>query len=122
MRLDCVPFPAPGGPRRITGPIFRAVSLTGCSADSLTIELDSLTRISRRGHTVPLRANQIYKYRELLETPLESPRPASANPAALRRKSIVVPHDQLRFDLGDRIHRHADHDEQRCAAEVEIHP
>src|SRR5271154_1436097 len=107
MRLDCVPFPAPGGPRRITGPIFRAVSLTVCSADSLTIELASFTRISRRGHTVPLRAYRIYKYQLLLELP----RSASADSAALRRKSIVVPHDQLRFDLRDRIHRHADHDQ-----------
>ena len=32
-----------------------------------------------------------------------------------------MPHDQLRFDLLHGVHRHADHDQQRRAAEVERH-
>src|SRR6266700_1687276 len=30
-------------------------------------------------------------------------------------------HDQLRFDLVDRIHGHAHHDQQRGSAEIELH-
>src|SRR5579864_7668933 len=29
-------------------------------------------------------------------------------------------HDQLRFDLVDSVHGHANHDQQRCSAEVEV--
>ena len=47
---------------------------------------------------------------------------AAANPARTRRKAFVVAHDQLRFNLVDGIHRHADHDQQRRAAEVEVDP
>ena len=31
-----------------------------------------------------------------------------------------MPHDELGLDLLDRVHRHADHDEERRAAEVEL--
>ena len=31
-----------------------------------------------------------------------------------------MPHNQLRFNLLHRIHRHADHNQERGAAEVEI--
>ncbi len=48
------------------------------------------------------------------------PAPAAANPAGLGREAIIVTHDQLRFDLLHRIHRHAHHDQQRRAAEVEV--
>src|SRR5882757_7847689 len=49
------------------------------------------------------------------------PRPPSADPAAARGETVVVAHDQLRLDLVDRIHGHADHDQKRGAAEVEAH-
>ena len=32
-----------------------------------------------------------------------------------------MPHDQVRFHLVDGIHRHADDDQQRGAAEIEVH-
>src|SRR5215475_1275866 len=44
--------------------------------------------------------------------PADTPRP--------RREPLVVPHDQLRFHLVDRIHGDADDNQQRCAAEIEI--
>ena len=44
--------------------------------------------------------------------------PPSANPRLLH-EPVVVPHDQLRLDLLHRVHRHADDDQQRRAAEVE---
>ena len=47
--------------------------------------------------------------------------PPAANPARPRRKAFIVAHDQLRFDLVDRVHGHTHHDQQRCAAEVKIH-
>src|SRR5579862_280991 len=46
---------------------------------------------------------------------------ASANAAGARRESFVVPHDELGLDLIDRIHGHADHDEQGSAAEVKLY-
>src|SRR5208282_3827953 len=49
------------------------------------------------------------------------PDPASAKPAALWRKSIVVPHDQLRLNLRDRIHGNSHYDQQRGSTEIKIH-
>src|SRR5580658_11026093 len=111
IRLDCVPFPAPGGPRRITGPIFlfRAALLAVDMAGSLAIEMAPFTRISCRGNTALLRACNA-----------QSPRAAAAQAAALRRESIIVPHDQLRLDLRDRVHRDSDYDQQRGAAKIKI--
>ena len=48
------------------------------------------------------------------------PAPPAARASALRRKAVVVPHDELRLDLLDRIHGDADHDQQRGAAEIEV--
>src|SRR5215210_6727725 len=42
--------------------------------------------------------------------------------ATLFHEPFVVAHHELAFDLLDRIHRHADHDEERGAAEVELDP
>ena len=39
----------------------------------------------------------------------------------LLHEPVVVPHDELRLDLIDGIHRHADDDQQRRAAEEEVH-
>src|SRR5579864_8079787 len=35
-------------------------------------------------------------------------------------EALVIAHDQLRFDLLNGIHGHADHDQKRSAAEIEI--
>src|SRR5579863_3876547 len=43
-----------------------------------------------------------------------------SNPA-LANKTIVIPHHQLRFELLYGVHRHADHNQQRRAAEVKLH-
>src|SRR5205809_1323330 len=43
----------------------------------------------------------------------------AANATALH-ESVVVAHDQLRFDLLNRIHRNTNHDQQRSATEVEL--
>ena len=40
----------------------------------------------------------------------------SANPRLLH-EAVVVPHDELRLQLADGVHRHAHHDEERGAAE-----
>src|SRR5512132_2399593 len=52
--------------------------------------------------------------------PTELP-PAAANPSTLRGKAFVVTHDELRFDLVDRVHRNAHHNQQRSATEIETH-
>ena len=46
--------------------------------------------------------------------------PSASNPRLLH-EPIVVPHDELRLDLLHRVHRHADDDQQRRAAEEELH-
>ena len=57
------------------------------------------------------------------------PRPAAAgglasatDPLALARaaEAVVVAHDELRLDLGHRVHGHAHDDQERGAAEVEV--
>ena len=50
---------------------------------------------------------------------LTLPGATAFDPAAARGESFVVTHDQLRFDLIDCVHGDADHDQQRCSAEVE---
>src|SRR5579859_3374484 len=49
------------------------------------------------------------------------PRPPSADPAAARGEAIIVAHDELGLDLVDRVHGHADYDQERGTAEVEAH-
>src|SRR5882757_1077212 len=46
--------------------------------------------------------------------------PPAAQPA-LPRKPFVIPHDQLRFELLHSVHSHADHDQQRRAAEIKLY-
>src|SRR5579864_400621 len=51
------------------------------------------------------------------------PRPSAVAPAtqlSLLDKALVVPHHQLSLDLLDRIHRHADDDQEGGAAKVKI--
>src|SRR5665213_950756 len=48
------------------------------------------------------------------------PAAASLDASRLRREAVVVAHDELRFDLIDRVHRDADNDQQRRSAEVEV--
>src|SRR6185295_18996235 len=43
-----------------------------------------------------------------------------APPLARSREPVVVAHDELRLNLGHRVHGHADDDEQRGAAEIEV--
>src|SRR5882762_10494094 len=45
--------------------------------------------------------------------------PPPPDPSALH-ESVVMTHHQLRLDLLDGVHGHADHDQQRGAAEVEV--
>src|SRR5712672_1386818 len=46
--------------------------------------------------------------------------PPAAQPA-LPRKPFVIPHDQLSFELLHSVHGHADHDQQRRAAEIKLY-
>src|SRR5438874_6043712 len=58
----------------------------------------------------------------MASAPHDSPLPSAAfDAAAAGSESFVVAHDELRFDLLDGIHGHADHDEQRGAAEIKVH-
>ena len=49
-----------------------------------------------------------------------APTVLGAADARLLHEPVVVPHDELRFHLLHRVHRHADDDQQRRAAEVEL--
>src|SRR4030095_930110 len=73
----CVPFPAPGAPRKMTTEIefiFSKIRLTPPSADS-----------------------------------------------SLFHKALVMPHDQLTFDLLQSIHSDTYNDQKRCAAKIKRH-
>src|SRR6185436_10855463 len=79
----CVPFPAPGGPNKITAPTcFSMAWAMGCDL---------------------VRA------------------PPATNLSRLRRETLVMTHDKLRLHLVYRVHCHADHNQQRSAAEVKVH-
>src|SRR5947209_15400379 len=47
-------------------------------------------------------------------------RSAPAQAAARPEEALVVAHDELRLDLRDGVHRHADQNQQRRAAEVKL--
>src|SRR5580658_5461405 len=81
----CVPFPAPGGPRKITARLSSSAGRFSGTTGLVAIVL-----------------------------------PSTAQPA-LPSKTFVIPHHQLRFELLDRIHGHADDDQERGAAEVKLH-
>src|SRR5438477_4466839 len=51
---------------------------------------------------------------------MSSPSSAAAANATAFHEAVVVAHDELRLDLLDRVHRHANHDQQRRSAEVEL--
>src|SRR6185369_15873783 len=82
-----VPFPAPGGPRKIT-----ARSSFSCG---------------RMSEVTPSSPSD---YRTL----------APAADPAFPCKSFIVAHDQLRFQLLDRVHSDADDDQQRCTTKIEV--
>src|SRR2546430_6581467 len=46
------------------------------------------------------------------------PGTTTTNASAARRKSIVVTHDELRFNLSNRVHRYPNYDQQRRTAEI----
>src|SRR5208283_2278640 len=48
-------------------------------------------------------------------------RSASSNTSTARGESLVMAHDELRLYLVDRVHGHADHDQQRGTAKVKVH-
>src|SRR6185437_14049339 len=86
-----VPLPEPGEPNKTMA--SARVRLSGSRTSGL---------ISTSGKTINLAA------------------PPANTPSAWS-KAFVVAHDQPGFHLVDRIHGHADHDQQRGAAEVELH-
>src|SRR5579872_3094346 len=96
--LAWVPLPEPGGPnntRAWTG--GRLMPEIGCWSG---IAISPSARESK----TPIYASD--------------GRPPPTDPARPRRKAFIMAHDQLRFDLVDRVHGHAHHNEQRGAAEV----
>src|SRR5579862_590419 len=92
MILACVPLPAPGGPSRMMGPISRSESI---ECPTTTGALSQMSQLR--------------------------PGAAAANTATAGRKSFVVTHHQLRFDLRHGIHRNTHHDQQRRATEIKVH-
>src|ERR1700761_2602226 len=52
---------------------------------------------------------------------LKLPATAATNTPGLGREAFIVAHDELRFDLLHRIHGNTHNDQQRCAAEIEVH-
>src|SRR5579863_4290970 len=107
IRLACVPLPAPGGPSNTIGPII-------CEA---SIKLVSI------GSPIPVRRPDPFSALPTPRQPQNSlcPRPAATNSSAARGESVVVSHDQLRFYLRHRIHRHTHYNQQRRTAKVERH-
>src|SRR5262249_7595003 len=76
-----------------------------------------------RSACVPLPAPggpSITRFSDIVSKVVPPLRPSPANPRFLH-EAIVVPHDQLALDLLHGIHGHANHNQQRGAAEVEQH-
>src|SRR5271156_4492284 len=90
--LAWVPFPTPGAPRSSTGPGRKSPSAGAVEwiAESVVNGIVSLPTL------------------------------AATDATTLGSEAVVVAHDELRFDLLDRVHGDADDDEQRGAAEVEV--
>src|SRR5256885_16928874 len=99
--FDWVPLPAPGGQRSTTGPIVRKI----CSDIELAPSR-SCTRVTAKP-----------TIRSLLR-----PVAAAANPSALGSEAIIMPHDELRFDLIDRVHGHSHHNQQRRPTKIKRQP
>src|SRR4051812_839622 len=100
MHLDWVPLPAPGGPSSTTGPTLREVSC------AIGLAKASRPETPRRPSTTAEVQQPLPQKKRVL------PRTPAADAPAARREAIVVAHDQLRLDLRDRIHGHADNDQQ----------
>ena len=75
------------------------------------LRLRALARPGRPEHHDVQRRQAPSRRRTLLAPPPADPR--------LLHEAVVVPHDELRLDLLHGVHRHADDDQQRRAAEVE---
>src|SRR5512134_3310763 len=90
----CVPFPAPGGPRRM-----RIMRGSGRARPAV--------RGGRDGSCV--------------DGPPGGELAAADARATRAGEPLVVPGDEVPLDLLDRVERDAHHDEERGAAEVELH-
>src|SRR5271156_2928853 len=91
--LAWVPLPTPGAPKRRTGPGRKCLSAGAVSGSDAVLVVNGLTFL---------------------------PALAATDAATLGSEAVVVAHDELRFDLLDRVHGYADDDEQRGAPEVEV--
>src|ERR1700722_5754349 len=91
--LAWVPLPTPGAPRRRTGPGRKFFSAGAVLCSETVDVVNGLSSL---------------------------PALAATDAATLGSEAVVVPHDELRFDLLDGIHGDADDDKQRGASEVEV--
>src|SRR5882757_703727 len=91
--LACVPLPTPGAPKRRTGPGRKSLSAGAVSGSVIMLVVKG--RISL-------------------------PALSATDAATLGSETVVVAHDELRFDLLRGIHGNADDNEQRRAAKVEV--
>src|SRR5262249_47935699 len=108
-RCACVPFPAPGGPSRM--------SLMKCP------QIESARGARASNPNIHDGADDDQERRDAA-TGRDGPVPTSSTTAAQLRpldQAFVLVRQQVALDLGDRVHGHADHDEQRGAAEIERH-
>src|SRR5438132_11749017 len=96
-RLACVPFPLPGGPMKISF-------------------IRSSFFVLRSSFFV-LRPVPPLEERRTENEQRSSPTPSNSTAF---HEPVVVPHDELRFDLLNRVHGHADDDQQRRTAEIEV--
>src|SRR6266705_2527802 len=71
---------------------------------------------------VPLPTPGAPRSTSLAPAPLAAliPSPAAAAHPRPLQEAVVMPHDELRLDLLHRVHRDADHDQERRPAEIEL--
>src|SRR3982074_903562 len=91
--LAWVPLPTSGAPKRRTGPGRKSLSAGAVSGSVIMLVVKG--RISL-------------------------PALSATDAATLGSETVVVAHDELRFDLLSGVHGDADDDEQRGAAKVEV--
>src|SRR6201999_904198 len=108
----CVPLPTPGAPSRRTGPGRKLLALArgfDIVKDSRKLENQTPESFTKFTATVKThaRASDVGT-----DEYVELPAAAAANMSRLRRKAVIVTHDELRFHLLHRIHRHANDDQQ----------
>src|SRR5688500_10786573 len=106
-------------PRSITALTLRPSSVPLCTASRRMSPVETLgipCSRAKRSACVPFPAPggpSITRFKATLAAPSPDPR--------LLHEPVVMPHDQLRLDLIDGVHGHADHDQERRAAEVELY-